>query len=270
MALLLAGMAVQGYFRLRATTLGAPCLWAAVSGIALAAWALLSTSLEGIAHLATQFALAATTFCPLMAVLGAKRPQDRGWQWVVLSLWVVLVWPAAQAVLLPSGVRLELFIAWRLFLWGLIVLGLLNYLPTRHWRAAVLVAVGQVLLLREHLGLGQPPASPWPLLVSIGALVSAAWDVELSALKRPQPSSSATALQELTQRWLSFRDSFGAFWALRVLGRINQLLDQQHWPLELTWSGFAAQQEPTAEQLATLTQSLDSMLRRFEAEEEKS
>ncbi len=50
-----------------------------------------------------RFIAAASTFCPLVALLGAKRPQDRAWQWIVLSFWVILALPAAQAWLLRPG-----------------------------------------------------------------------------------------------------------------------------------------------------------------------
>ena len=36
-----------------------------------------------------RLAAAAATFCPPVALFGAKRPQDRAWQWIVLSFWVV-------------------------------------------------------------------------------------------------------------------------------------------------------------------------------------
>ena len=125
-----------------------------------------------------------------MAVLGAKRPQDRGWQWVVLSLWIVLVWPAAQAVLLPAGIRVELFVAWKLFLWGLIGIGLLNYLPTKNWLAAIFVAAGQAILLRNHLWLGNSLNNEWASTLGIGCLLTAAllitWQNKSKNKKQPR------------------------------------------------------------------------------------
>src|SRR6185295_15957854 len=41
--------------------------------------------------------------------------------------------------------------AW--LLWVLILMGLINYLPTRNWLAALLVALGQVILFAPHLPL---------------------------------------------------------------------------------------------------------------------
>lgn len=263
-AALLAALSLRGFTRLRATTLAAPCLWAALSASCLALGAVLEPKLGGISLSAFRFAIAATTLCPLMAVLGAKRPQDRGWQWIVLSLWVVLVWPAAQAVLLPAGIRIELFVAWKLFLWGLIGVGLLNYLPTRNWRAAILVAMGQALLLREHLWLGESLSPAWNPLVGVGCLLSAA---ALVAYRRNTRNPQLSTLDSFSNQWQNFRDAYGAFWALRILGRVNHAAELRDWPLRLHWSGFETLEDgqPTEEQLAELEQTLVTLLRRFVA-----
>lgn len=225
---------------------------------------MLESRLEGISLSAARFAVAATTLCPLMSVLGAKRPQDRGWQWVVLTLWIVLVWPAAQAVVLPAGIRVELFIAWKIFLWGLIGLGLLNYLPTRHWRASVLVALGQILLLREHLGLPEATSTQISQLVAVLSFVSAA-AIVTSSRKSASLATNAQTLAKLNSQWLQFRDHYGAFWALRSLARINQSGEQHDWPVRLDWAGFVSvgDAQPNELQLETIRQALDSILRRF-------
>ena len=120
----------------RGTTLLPPMVWAVISGVSLAAIGALEgfQPVQTISRDALRFAVTVGTFCPVMAVLGAKRPQDRGWQWIVLSLWAVAVWPAVQAALLPAGTVIDLFIVWKLFLVGLVVVGLLNYLPTQYWK----------------------------------------------------------------------------------------------------------------------------------------
>ena len=264
-AVLLATFALSDLKHVRGTTLVAPLLWVAVSAVCLASGALLGPKLGGISLSALRFAVGTSTFCPLMAVLGAKRPQDRGWQWVVLTLWIVLIWPAAQAVALPAGVRVELFVAWKLFLWGLIVLGLLNYLPTRYWRSAILVALGQILLLREHLWLSNEGSDAVSQLVAYLSLLSAAGLV-LSSSKRTTETKDSE-LATLSSQWLSFRDSYGSFWALRLFGRVNQTAEQRQWPLRLDWSGLVkiGEAEPTEEQLEELRQTIDSVIRRFNA-----
>lgn|GEM_PF-358536 len=263
LTLLLLLFSLHGFLRLRATTLAAPCLWITLSACALAAGTFLETRLAGITLSALRFGVAATTFCPLMAVLGARRPQHRGWQWVVLTLWIMLVWPAVQAVLLPAGVRVELFIAWRVFLWALIGLGLLNYLPTRHWLSALLVASGQTLLLREYLWPGEMSAAAWTWPLGVGCFLLAAVFVLRTS---PLPSRNSQ-LATPNSQWQTFRDSFGTFWALRVLSRVNQAAELRGWPLHLDWVGFTSppDQQLNEIQLAELDQTLSSLLRRFVA-----
>ena len=266
LALLTAVIALRGFQALRATTMGAPCLWAAIAAVSLAIGFLIESRLEGITLSATRFALATTAFCPLMAVLGAKRPQHRGWQWIVLSLWVILVWPAAQAVVLPVGVRVELFAAWKIFLWALIALGLLNYLPTRHWRATILVALGQILLLREYLDLPAAESIPINDLVAVLCFLSAAAIIASVRLPSdPNQTFPTSDLSPLTARWFRFRNLYGAFWAMRIFGRMNLSAEQRSWPVRLDWSGFtcSTDAEPSPEQLTEIERSLDSMLRRF-------
>ena len=268
MGALLAVLLVRGFWQIRGTTLTAPCLWVltAVAGLAIAAAIGVESDPESpqINLSALRFATATLTFCPLMAVLGAKRPQDGGWQWVVLTLWIVVIWPAVQAVLLPQGVRLELFVAWKLFLVGLIALGLMNYLPTRHAWSALLVAAGQFVLLDEFVSNFQWLPPEWILPVGLGCLTWAA----VLASRTHANDCSTTQLESSTARWRKFRDAFGAFWALRILGQINQNAEVRNWPMRLGWSGFAsedAQQDsqPTEEQLAELEQQMTTLLRRF-------
>jgi uncharacterized membrane protein YhaH (DUF805 family) len=254
--------------RVRGTTLAAPTLWwIAVAAAIAAVEALLayrqvdSTTLQASLW---RYAAAVGTFCPLIAVLGAKRPQDRGWQWVVASLWLVLLVPVAQAVASPAGTQLELFGAWRWLLWGFIAMGLLNYLPTSFALPALLVAAGQIVLLSAPTGIARslsPPtrvAAAATLFLAACGLATFRW---LRATPSPLPQ---------TTRWLNFRNAWGAFWALRVLQRVNQTAGLGHWPIRLHWNGFVSSDEPALPATlappveALLDQSLDTLLRRFE------
>jgi hypothetical protein len=71
------------------------------------------------------------------------------------------------------------------------------------------------------------------------------------------------------QRWLAFRDGWGAFWALRVMGRVNESAERSGWPVRLGWHGFTsidgtAPPEIDERIAAQVEQAMDSLLRRFE------
>lgn len=249
------------------TTLVAPCGWAMVSVVCVglvATFASLDGALPSPGMRAIRFCAAVSTLCPAVAVLGAKRPQDRGWQWVVFSLWVVLVWPAIQAVL--SRDYLELFIAWKLFLLGLVAIGLLNFLPTRYWFAAVLVAAGQVVLLSEYLVEIPAQALDWVATIGILSFLLAGGVVMLR--RRPVETSKEEAQEGLApfdREWQRFRDGFGVLWGLRILGRVNETAQLRGWPMRLAWNGFESpdEVEPSDEDLAQLEETMKTLLRRF-------
>lgn len=250
--------------RLRGTTLAAPCWWAIAVCGSLAIVAEWHFASGGAISATLRFAVAAGTFCPVMAVLGAKRPQHRGWQWVVASLWLVLVWPAGQAWLSRS--ELSLFVAWKLFLVGLVVVGLLNYLSTRNWFAALLVAGGQLALLTEFLW----PESGFDLGEMMALAIVAFFIASLVVtIGSPPPRSwggaSEPSLAEYTQHWQTFRDSFGSLWGLRIQGRVNETAALRGWPFRLEWTGFQPTDAaaPTDEQLQELNEAWATLMRRF-------
>lgn len=291
LALLLAGGGATCLLRSRGTTLVAPAAWWVAAAIAIAAVeALLALKRLDAATLAAslwRYTAAVGTFCPLIAVLGAKRPQDRGWQWVVAALWLVLLVPVAQAIVARGGTRLELFAGWRWLLLGFIAMGLLNYLPTRFALSSLLVAAGEYLLLEGVAGNVAEPAASRATLCGVGMLLAAWLAGEIAhAARRSRAAPPSPATQTPAQRWLAFRDGWGAFWAIRVLQRVNQTAELGGWPVRLQWSGFvavenavngaidkagAAQPLETPRDLLSepalaqsLDQTLDGMLRRFE------
>ena len=243
--------------------------WACFAMVCLGAVELAAASGAGdrlAAHL--RFLAACTTFCPLMAVLGARRPQHRGWQWVVVSLLGVLafygltemaVWPGPPA---PPDIVRWLLIA------PLIAMGLLNHLPTRFWASAVLVAVGQVALFAPifpQLAWLVVRALDWLPTAGVGLLSLAAC---LAALGIPRSTAAANDTTSYDRLWLDYRDAFGSFWAMRILVRFNDTAGRCNWPVTLTWQGFLdphggsiARLDPTTD--AALQQALASLLRRF-------
>ena len=250
----LAGLGTLALVRRRGqlvgTTLIAPWWWACGSLWAVGSGEVLLALAAGDAVPAWQphlrYALAVTTLLPLMAVLGAKRPQDRGWQWVVLSLWVVLNLPVAQAVIYVSREPVVLHPAWGWFLAGLVLLGIANWIATRYWSAALLAAAAQMLLLADQLPWSLVAASPWRPVAALALGVTAIglWARKLPRVDRVPvgnlPVDNGLVGRSLDRVWLDFRDLFGALWSLRVAQRVNAAAEMYDWNVRLGWGGFRA------------------------------
>jgi hypothetical protein len=264
-ALGLVGLAIllRARARLRGTTLTAAWCWAAASLVCIAATTvLLATVMSGSSTRLRQsayFAAAMTSFCPLMAVLGAKRPQHRAWQWIVLALWVVLALPSGEWLLFDRGGGIHAARSW--FLVILIGIGLINYLPTRFWLASLLFAAGEVVLVGPFLP-GSSYAVPWIPHVALGLFAAALATVAWLSPRR------ASGSERLDRAWRDFRDLFGMVWALRVAERFNFIATQSQWTVRLRWTGFQAadgrkEQAISAEDRAAVTKNLRSLLLPF-------
>jgi hypothetical protein len=210
---------------------------------------------------AWRFMAAAGVFCPAISLLGAKRPQDRAWHFVVASLWGVLALPGIEAALLRPGEPPAMGDFRGYFLLALVGLSLLIFLPTRHWPTAVLVGMGQLALVWNYLPAIAKIPGDVATLCGTGLLAAAI----LVAL-RPKRRISAIPFDRL---WLDFRDSFGALWAARVLERVNADAATSGWPLRLGWNGFhsadanAVKADIPAVMEPALRQEMSNLLRRF-------
>jgi len=273
----------RAYRPLRGTTLRAAWWWAmaAVSAVAGAEVAI-AVAQGGGANWAEplRFAAVAATFCPLVALFGARRPQDQAWQWIVLSFWVVLALPAGQAWLMWPGQPLTVHAVWSWFLVVLIVAEASNYLPTRFGPAAILLAAGQTALLWRDLPWAAD-SSPgrWLSLAGFALIAAAAAIAAISGHRR-----RAIAPEPLDRVWRDFRDQFGVVWGLRIAERINATAAVRDWPIRLGWHGFTDKQEtgtrlvlPAARARSAekesrplfleLEQALRTLLRRFVSSE---
>lgn len=226
---------------LRGTTLVGPWLWGIISGVLmtlapLASFPTLQTDV-GLTTLLT-YAAGVSTLCPLVALLGARRPQHSAWQFVVATLYAILLVPAVQGGRVGGEIIIDA--PWSWFLLALIAVGCINALFTRYWPAAGALATGQLLLLAPYLfPITTPTWFPQQirLLAALGLLISTVlllWWRATAVLKSPAWRS----VEPLDRLWLDFRDAFGALWALRVLQRVNAAASQYGWPIELTWDGF--------------------------------
>ena len=247
----------------RGTTLLEPWCWTLLSLITIA---LSEAAAAGDMQIARQealrYAARMTLFCPLMALLGAKRPQHRVWQFVVLSLWMILALPAAEPLLVGREMGFDVHPARQWLFVVLIIMGVINALPTRFCPSALFFASAQLLLLGEYLpGIGWQPG-PGAGLVGIALFVMA---IALATVMTPV----RRAARPLDRIWLEFRDRFGVLWSLRVAERINAAAARYEWPVALTWRGFRARngQPPesqlTPQQLRALEQNMNNLLRRF-------
>lgn len=244
---------------LTGTTLVAPWTWSLVSIVSIAGSEILiaafgSPAPDWAAHL--RFAAAMSTFCPAMALLGAKRPQHRGWQAIVLSLWSILSLESIQWLLFGGVSEIHPARSW--FLAILIAVGTANGLGTRYWPSSLLFAAGQLALLAPFLASRAELAGVPAPLVGMAALVLS-W--VLVAAQLPRGRGAATSLDRV---WLDFRDAYGVVWALRVAERINASARMYDWPVLLGWRGFYPRDPHATLQIPdAVEESLRTLLRRF-------
>jgi hypothetical protein len=245
--------------RLRGTTLIAPWCWSLVALVALAGVELwIDWSPPGDQQRAApcRFAAAMSTFCPIMALLGAKRPQNRGWQLIVFSLWLVLSLPSGEWLLYGGVAEIHPARFW--FLLILVGTGALNRMGTRYWPSGLLYCAGQIALVMPFFMTRAPLADEWAPAIGIAAI---ALSSSLIALGFPQGRAAAARLDGV---WLDFRDAFGVVWSLRVLERMNASARMYDWPVVLTWGGFVPRDSHAGSELPTaVEESLRTLLRRF-------
>jgi hypothetical protein len=221
------------------TTLIGPAIWGVVAWSAAGLSSLLSVGQPASDRDVGMFLAGCLTLCPTLAVWGARRPHQIAWNWIVLSLWCVLVLPAAGVVL---GRPVQLHVARQWFLTGLVALTWLHYLPTAFRWSHTALAAAQVLLLAPYL--------PWPdaelvqrvvrqlqgnseaRSLLLGMLVLAAiWGLQRGLPDRSQRS-------RFDRAWLDYRDLFGALWALRASERVNAVGRSLGGSFRLNWEGF--------------------------------
>jgi hypothetical protein len=213
----------------RGTTLRAAWWWSVAAVVAVALTD--AATGESAAGASARFAAAILTFCPAVALFGAKRPQDRAWQWIVLAFWGILSLPAAEALVFSPHEPPQPHPVWSWFLMGLIVVGCANYLFTRYWLSGLAVAAAQCVLLHSYLPFSHGESVTKPgagLSMLMGAIL-------LPALGLPRRVKPRNPLDRL---WRDFRDQYGVVWALRIAERINASAHMYNWPVQLDWHGF--------------------------------
>jgi hypothetical protein len=129
-ALIAALAAGFGVFRARGST-GMPAAWwsvAACLALALEGLARLSGMLDDRSSLACgRLAVAALAVCPVMSLLGAKRPQHGVWQFIVASLAGIVALPAASAALVRPGSPPDVHALQRWFMLARVLVAAMNF-----------------------------------------------------------------------------------------------------------------------------------------------
>jgi hypothetical protein len=202
---------------------------------------------------------------PMVAVLGAKRPGVRFWNFFVLvPMLLMLNWPAFSAewdVLLNAKLDLEAPALMGFFVVLLMVLG--NYFGTI-FTFPTLLFCGTLAFAMCDFSESLPKViSSEPLQRSIVSLLLAGslfWSSQI--LKRE------TRQRHGYERvWLDFRDWFGILWARRIMDRLNQTAQKEQWNARLTLVGLQWQDDLSDAQRTQTEQKMDHafrwILRRF-------
>jgi len=210
------------------------------------------------------YAVSVFMLCPLIAVLGARRPGSRIWTWFVLvPLILVLGLPALTAwnhnfQVSPLRVEEPALIGYTLVL----IMGTGNYFGTRYAMPSFCLAVSLMLLVMP-LSAVVPSAFPdaehariWATIGISAAIVCASW------LARRR----STSPEPVDRLWIDFRDSFGIVWAKRIQDRVNQRAVQENWPVRLEMHGLVWAQkdcDPLLKPTDRVEHTIRWLLRRF-------
>lgn len=250
--------ALAGMVLARGSTAVPAAAWAVAAAVAygVESWVRARGGLEDMAAAASvRLVVVALSLCPIMALLGAKRPQHGVWQFIVATLAAVLAMPAASAALVRPGSPPDVHPLERWLVLVLAGVAGMNFLATRHAVAAGLVVGGQLLLARSFLPFG---ATAFPSvttdaiaawLVAAGAMLAAvqswAWPIRGRARRAgSRASSSGDALAAIDAGFLPLRETLGAAWTLRIMERFNAEAASRGWPCRLHFDGVHAAGEP--------------------------
>lgn len=233
--LLLARQKLKGTSLRPATLWAFLCLFFCMIGVILDDCSVAGRSVLGIfSHLAFLATLAS-----LVSVLGARRPGEMAWA-VLCGLFLLIgLLPLLEGVSLSRKFDILDYLRfdspWTYFIALVIFAGISNYLPTRFFPSSVILGFG----LLQHLRLLWKPEGRsewrgeywWILIWSIsGSLIIGYFAAVRGRIHQDR--------DEFEKLWFSFRDAWGAAWALRVLERFNQSCISNRWNTRLNWFGL--------------------------------
>ena len=252
--------ACAGAFLARGTTAVPAAWWAGGAALAFTVESAARAS-GGLTDPASQasarLAVAAFSLCPIMSLLGAKRPQHGVWQFIVASLAGIIALPAASAALVRPGSPPDVHALQRWFMLALVLVAAMNFAATRHGVAAMVVAVGQLILIRQFMpfvdslkqqGAALDAVAAW--LVATGGIVAAAQSWRWPAQRRVVGSELASRrgggadLAAFGAAYLALRETLGAAWTLRIAERFNAVAESRGWPCRLRFDGLHVGGDP--------------------------
>jgi hypothetical protein len=246
----------------RRTSLLQAVQWAGVSWATWVVALAVADAAPGPAAVASCYLALAMTGCAAIAVLGARRPLFRAWNFVVAALLVIDFLPLAEALLRGGNLQLETFRI--LCVVATITVGVLNYLLTRLAPAALLLSLGCAFILALVLIPEASEQRPQYLLLGSLMLASVPWIAYRAIRARKR------AAAEFDRLWLDFRDRFGFVWAQRLRDQFNRSAAHAGWPIILRWQGLRlvpGQPRPDAEMESAAVSTLRALLKRFGPEE---
>ena len=235
--------------RVAGTTMSGPWAWAAISIAAITLSEVLVALFAGSQDAnwvgLIRYSAAVTTICPLVAVLGAKRPQQQAWHLIVLTMLGVMHIPILETLLFGG----QHDFSRGLWPWLLVIMtpiGVFNILGTRFWAPGLLAAAAQGSLLfpflpfvQREFDLSEPVAG--------GPIAGLAMLVVAATVVRWIPAPAATTAAD--RLWFDFRDLYGHLWSQRVLERVNDVAKSQSWPIRLSWNGVVDVDDTISEDL---------------------
>lgn len=250
--------ACAGAYLARGSTAVPAAWWACGAAVAAGAEAA-ARAAGGLADPASQtsarLAVSALAVCPIMSLLGAKRPQHGVWQFIVATLAAVLALPAATATLVRPGSLPDVHPLQRWFMLVVAIVAGLNFVATRHGLAAVAIVAAQATLMRTVLPFGSGGSSPIvdaiaAAVVAGGAVAavvqSAVWPAGRSKPGAAEVSGAVAADVQaaLGPAYLALRETLGAAWALRIAERFNAEAASAGWPCRLSFDGLHVDGDP--------------------------
>ena len=250
-----------GVFLVRGSTAVPAAFWSVAACLALAVemWARAASGFAGPAAVAARLAVVSLSLCPAMSLLGAKRPQYGVWQLIVATLAVVLMMPAASALLMRPGSLPDVHLLERCFMPLLVLVGWMNFAGTRRAAAVSCVAVAQLLLMRGFLpgvvmdgsmnaataGATDVVAAGMLLVGGLLAAVQACTSGGEHARRSDQVPTSGHAVAALVNPpFLALRETLGAAWTLRIAERFDTVAAARGWPCRLRFAGLESGGDP--------------------------